>query len=131
MFGLTKAENKALIIIVITLTSAAILQLFRPVQEKAFTYDYSASDSLFQANVYEKRINKQTVSVIDSISSIININTASSQELEKLPGIGKTIAQRIIVYRNTFGFFKSYNDLRKVKGLGIKKIDRLKKKIVF
>jgi comEA protein len=130
MFGLTKKEIKALIIIVITLTSAAILQFFRPVQKKVPASDYAASDSQFQAIVSENRILKK-ITPAASIAKKININSASSQELEQLPGIGKTIAQRIIAYRNTYGFFKSYDDLLKVKGLGVKKIDQLKTKIVF
>jgi competence ComEA-like helix-hairpin-helix protein len=130
MFGLTKAENKALIIIVVTLTFAALLQFFRPVQEKTINYDYSASDSLFHSIVSENRTNKQ-IPAVASVSITININTASSQELEKLPGIGKTIALRIIEYRNKYGFFYSYDDLLKVKGLGVKKINQLKQKIVF
>jgi comEA protein len=130
MFGLTKAELKALVIIVITITTAGILQLIRPVQEKSLSQDYATSDSLFQSIVSENRINT-LVPAKPATHENININTASAYELESLPGIGKTIAQRIIDYRTTHGFFTSHNDLLKVKGLGEKKIERLKEKIVF
>ena len=130
MLGLTKAENKALIIIIVTIMAAGIIQFIRPVQEKKFNYNYEVSDSLFQSVVSMKRINKQ-ITTVPTVPKFININTASARELEKLPGIGKVIAQRIVDYRTTYGFFTSHNDLLKVKGLGVKKIERLKKKIVF
>lgn len=127
---ITKTEIKALLIIVITITTAGIIQLIRPVQEKPSGHDYSASDSLFQSIISENRVKKQ-IPVKQSATESININTASAGELESLPGIGKTIAQRIIDYRTVNGLFTSYTDLLRVKGLGEKKIDNLKGKIVF
>jgi competence protein ComEA len=56
----------------------------------------------------------------------VNINTASSQELESLPGIGPKTAQAIIDYREENGGFKRVEDLLLVKGIGPKKYDALK-----
>jgi len=61
----------------------------------------------------------------------ININTASKEQLETLPGIGPTLAQRIIDYRNEHGLFTSYDDLLNVKGIGEKKLEKLKDKITW
>lgn len=51
----------------------------------------------------------------------VNINKANIQELDALPGIGPTLAQRIIDYRTTHGPFTSIESLNEVSGIGEKK----------
>lgn len=51
-------------------------------------------------------------------SDLININTAKASELETLPGIGPTLAQRIIDYRTQHGPFQRIEDLMDVSGIG-------------
>ncbi len=48
----------------------------------------------------------------------ININTATAEELDKLPGIGPSIAKAIIDYRTANGPFKTIEDINDVKGIG-------------
>jgi comEA protein len=55
----------------------------------------------------------------------INVNKASRQALETLPGIGPTYAKRIIKYRNENGAFKSFEELKKIKGIAQKRLDKL------
>ncbi|MGB9856670.1 MAG: helix-hairpin-helix domain-containing protein [Dictyoglomaceae bacterium] len=63
---------------------------------------------------------------ISSNSNKVNINYASEKELENLPGIGPSLARRIIEYREQNGPFKSLEDLEKVKGIGPRKIEQIK-----
>ena len=56
----------------------------------------------------------------------ININKATKSQLMTLPGIGETTAEKIIHYRENEGEFKRVEDLLKVKGIGVKKLEKLK-----
>lgn len=60
---------------------------------------------------------------------VVNINTATSIELQTLPSIGPVIAQRIIDYRNRRGRFGSKLEIKNVSGIGEKTYEKLKDKI--
>lgn len=62
-------------------------------------------------------------------SGPVNINTASAEELDTLPGIGPAMAQRIIEFRETEGAFTAIEDIKKVKGIGEAKFEKMKDKI--
>lgn len=57
---------------------------------------------------------------------LININTASLEELDSLPGIGPTTAQRIIDYRNMNGPFTTIDEIMDVSGIGPSTYDEIK-----
>lgn len=59
----------------------------------------------------------------------ININTASMEELDKLPGIGPQYAQRIIDYREKEGSFQKIEDIMKVEGIKTGVFNKIKEKI--
>lgn len=56
----------------------------------------------------------------------VNINTASSTELQSLNGIGNVLAERIVQYRQEKGKFKRIEDLKNVSGIGEKKYEGIK-----
>jgi len=56
----------------------------------------------------------------------ININTANEDILTKLPGIGKSIANRIVKLRKSKGRFSRLEELIEVKGIGDKKLENIK-----
>ncbi len=57
---------------------------------------------------------------------VVNINTASQSELESLPGIGPSLAKKIVEFRQKNGGFKNPSDLMAVQGIGEKKYEELK-----
>lgn len=57
---------------------------------------------------------------------LLNINTASVDELQTLPNIGEATAQRIIDYRTQHGDFSSVDDIQNVRGIGAKTLEKLR-----
>jgi competence ComEA-like helix-hairpin-helix protein len=62
---------------------------------------------------------------------LIDPNLAPQKDLETLPGIGPVLAQRIIDYRRVHGPFKRIADLRKVSGIGTKKLEKMKPYLII
>lgn len=61
--------------------------------------------------------------------NMVNINTADIGQLDTLPGIGDSTAQKIIDYRNENGKFNSIEDIKNVKGIGDSKFQKIKEYI--
>jgi competence protein ComEA len=60
---------------------------------------------------------------------IVNVNTASLEELDTLPGIGPVIGERIIAYRDEHGPFKTVEELTEVEGISDRLLERLRPRI--
>ena len=56
----------------------------------------------------------------------LDVNRATEQDFDALPGIGPRLAERIMEYRQSVGAFHSLDELREVKGIGKKKFDRIR-----
>jgi comEA protein len=61
-----------------------------------------------------------------SLEGVVNINTASAEQLQMLPGVGEVRARAILSERKERGGFKSVEDLRAVKGVGDSLLERMK-----
>lgn len=57
----------------------------------------------------------------------VNINTATSEELQQVPGIGPATAEKILQMRKSYGAFKSVDDLLAIRGIGKKRLDKMRK----
>ena len=60
---------------------------------------------------------------------MVNINTANEVELQRIPGIGETIAGRIVAYRKQNGKYKTIEDIQNVSGVGASKFQKIKQYI--
>jgi competence protein ComEA len=69
---------------------------------------------------------RRTSPASPAVAAPINLNSASVAQLETLPGIGKSTAERIIEYRQKNGSFKKVEDLMNVRGVGEKSFLKLK-----
>lgn len=67
-----------------------------------------------------------TSSNSESTGDLVNINTATAEELDTLPGIGPTTAQKIIAYRDLNGPFARIEDIVNVPGIGPSTFDEIK-----
>lgn len=61
----------------------------------------------------------------------VNVNTASPQQLQALPGIGPKLAQRIVEYRMQYGPFACPEDLEKVDGVGPATVNKIRPFVTF
>ncbi len=144
-FTFTKNEQKVfffLALIFLTGASIKVVKAYTTDDAKS-QFDYSASDKKFAeysenltteidssaTQKEEPKKEKKSKSSKGKKSKItegtININTASKEELTKLPGVGEGMAEKIILYRDEHGGFKKKEELRKVKGIGAKKYEKL------
>ena len=69
--------------------------------------------------------------VSGSSSGLVDINHAGLEELQRINGVGRTTAQRIIDYRNAHGQFSSIEDLINVKGIGTATLNKIRPQVVI
>jgi competence protein ComEA len=62
---------------------------------------------------------------------VINVNTATKEELMMLPGIGEKTASAVVANRQANGPFKTIDDMTKIKGISKKKLDKLRPSLVL
>ena len=60
------------------------------------------------------------------VSGVVNVNTATAEELEQLPGIGASRARAVIEAREARGGFDSVDELVEVKGIGEASLEKLR-----
>jgi competence protein ComEA len=138
----TKGESRVIIFLIAVLIIGSAIKYYKEVLSVPGdeNYDYSRSDEEFRQrslNIKTYYDSASTDSAGNYTASVerqkpdlpkegsININTASREELVKLPGVGESIADKIIQYRDKRAF-KRPEDLIKVPGIGRKKFEELK-----
>ena len=60
------------------------------------------------------------------LASQVNVNTATEEQLQAVPGVGKVLAKRIVEFRKEHGPFRRLEDIMKVRGIGEKPFQKLR-----
>jgi len=84
---------------------------------------------VFKNYIYNK--NRKSKKNVENISFPISINKADKNSLMDIPGIGEKTAGYIIQYRDKYKGFNKIEDLKKIKGIGNKKIKKISKYIML
>ena len=123
--ALTPTERKAALLIGAAFVAGLGIRWYQRATDVPVVYDYSASDSTFLA--LSARVGEGVATPSDSARGhLVNLNTATKEELLALPGIGESTAERILLRREDVGPFVKPEDLMTVKGVGKKKFEQLK-----
>ncbi len=79
----------------------------------------------------EQNVKENNIGTYMEDNRLLNINTASQSEFQKLTGIGESTARKIIEYREQNGYFKSLEELMNVSGIGKNKFNAIKADITL
>lgn len=145
--SLTETEIKIFIFVIVMLSIGLGIKFYKSMPEyKTKKFSYAKEDSLFayfnnldfdtSTTEYDPFLINKTPFIAKNqeqqsytkkaFSGKLNLNTASVKQLTELPGIGVKTAEQIFSYRKRVGTIKSLGELLNVKGIGEKKISKLK-----
>jgi len=146
MQALAPYQRRVIYVFVLIILSGLLLKVIDR-QKQAIAFDLSGfMDGYHHSRAISKdsiivNVSSNAASLSDSADLIspanmiiirkININTADIYSLQALPGIGPSLADKIIEYRREISQFSEFDDLLKVKGIGRQKLQELKKYISF
>jgi competence protein ComEA len=88
-----------------------------------------SKDKVSANNIAQSSKDISVSSVVSDTGALVNLNTASKEELDKIPGIGTVTAEKIIEYREKNNGFKTIDDIKKVDRIGDKLFEKIKDKI--
>jgi competence ComEA-like helix-hairpin-helix protein len=132
--GFTAGEQRLVLFLVGAFFVGLALKLIGVGDRPAAITDYRQLDSEFAARSrglgVDSAVAGTPAAAADTMPAAprggpVDLNRAQKNELMTLPGIGPTLADRIVAYRVNVARFRSVSDLLKVQGIGRKKLERL------
>lgn len=100
--------------------------------DSVFLAETQLVDSLIRAGNNYSDQGQQVQAMVRARQDMrINVNTASAEQLQRLPGIGPVMAKRIIAHREKNGYFTGIDDLQKVRGIGPVTASKIEPYIIF
>lgn len=108
------------LLIAVSITAVMGVPNFAPI-EVTYATTTGSTGTTTSATTYSGTT-KATEHPKSDVQGLINLNTATAEELMELDGVGEVIAQRILEYRETYGSFHSVDELLNVKGIGEKRL---------
>lgn len=120
MWGFTRNEQRALLFLISTFVVGLGVQFY---QRKFQPFPSSSSLSLVEEHTSSLSLLEEKQNTFQSIK--YDLNQASMEELEKIPGIGPALAKRILDWRKAHGPFEKPEDLLQVKGIGAKTLEKI------
>ena len=113
-------------------TDGQHIRIPEKIVEKSDEFQTSTSANVASPSPSTKTLSNNTangnIKAADN-GSVVNINTASAEELATLKGIGPKTAEKIIEYRQNNGPFKSIEEIQNVRGIGAKKVENIRSRI--
>lgn len=122
--GFTVEANTAVVNLALPLQNG--MQIYVPtVAETAEQAQAVISSPVVRTGGIELEVGGDTAVSADATGEIVNINTATVAELDTLPGIGPSTAEKIIEYRDANGLFATIDEILSVSGIGPAKFEQI------
>jgi competence ComEA-like helix-hairpin-helix protein len=133
-WGFTPGERRALLFICTAVLLGLGYQAYQRHQSPQTT-SLTQEDSLRLAAITAAAAKPDSLSTSALADSLLpgplDINTATNTQWESLPGIGSTLARRIVAARDSLGGFKRLEDLLTVPGIGSKRLEQIRSLVIL
>ena len=138
----TKNERRIFLLLSLIFLAGVSIRLYKAyfVPPLARQFDYTALDKEFEErSKHLQTLSQEPRTARDTTSAErrarpakkVNLNVATKSELLTLPGVGESIAAEMIAFREEHGAFSSVDQLRKIKGIGTKKLEKLRPYVII
>ena len=126
MMGFTRNEQKVLLFLVVTFFLGFAVKVYQEHYQPLPDTPMNSADYKTAEIAFPSVSDRMEAKTVKPLSGPIPVNSASAFELERLPGIGPAMAKRIVEYRDYHGKFSSVEELHKIKGIGVKTLQKIR-----